>query len=556
MGKKILLADDSITIQKVIELTFSDEDFDVITVGNGRLALERLPEVRPDIVLCDIIMPEKDGYEVCEQIKGSAAFAHIPVLLLTGAFEPFDQERAARAGYDGSLAKPFEPETLIAKVKDLLARAPVRPAAAPPPIPRPAAPPPPFPPTVRPGAAPPLPSQPMARPAPPPTPSAATPPPAVLPFQRPAPPPSAPTAAPSFIPDEPFGGLDHSAFAEPAASPSTDTYAPVTPEESATLLAPPAPAPAPSQSDAASTVMFRAGDLPWAPAPSTPPEPPRAADPTARVTTVSPPEPDLVPEATEAVAAPTDYEEVLEEDLDFGVDNFEPEPEAGVSGSTIPPMGTSTLPPVPGEESTATGAFVPVPTSRSEAVPSRSERAEAAPMVEAEPIAELEPEAEPAAFAPEPPVFVPEAPRAAAARPAAALAPPPPAFAPQPPPVPPRSSAPEAPVRPPDAPRPPVTVSAPQPPVPPPVRPALASTPESFADLASTVSAPVAPAPPPSEAAAVSVPIETVEKIAQRVVAQISEKAVREIAWEVIPDLAEALIKQEIERLKAELQKT
>jgi len=145
MGKKILLADDSITIQKVIELTFSDEDFDVVTVGNGRLALEKLSEVRPDIVLCDIIMPEKDGYEVCEQIKRSPAYSHVPVLLLTGAFEPFDQERAAKAGYDGSLAKPFEPETLIAKVRDLLARAPQRaaaPSSPPPPVvpfPRPAA---------------------------------------------------------------------------------------------------------------------------------------------------------------------------------------------------------------------------------------------------------------------------------------------------------------------------------------------------------------------------------------------------------------------------------
>src|SRR5512134_1767111 len=133
MAKKILLADDSITIQKVIELTFSDEDFDVITVGNGRLALERLPEVRPDIVLCDIIMPEKDGYEVCEQIKSNPAWSHIPVLLLTGAFEPFDQERAARARFDGQLAKPFEPETLVAKVKELLARAPApRPVSVPP----------------------------------------------------------------------------------------------------------------------------------------------------------------------------------------------------------------------------------------------------------------------------------------------------------------------------------------------------------------------------------------------------------------------------------------
>src|SRR5713101_1248144 len=123
MGKKILLADDSITIQKVIELTFSDEDFDVVTVGNGRLAVEKVQEVRPDVVLCDIIMPEKDGYEVCDFIKRNASLSHIPVLLLTGAFEPFDQERAARVGCDGFLAKPFEPETLIAKVKDLLKKA-------------------------------------------------------------------------------------------------------------------------------------------------------------------------------------------------------------------------------------------------------------------------------------------------------------------------------------------------------------------------------------------------------------------------------------------------
>src|SRR4249920_647396 len=126
MGKKILLADDSITIQKVIELTFSDEDFEVVTVGNGRLAVERVLDVRPDIVLCDIIMPEKDGYEVCDFIKRNPQLANVPVLLLTGAFEPFDQERAARVQCDGFLAKPFEPETLIAKVKDLLQKAAAR----------------------------------------------------------------------------------------------------------------------------------------------------------------------------------------------------------------------------------------------------------------------------------------------------------------------------------------------------------------------------------------------------------------------------------------------
>jgi CheY-like chemotaxis protein len=139
MGHKILLADDSITIQKVIELTFSDEDFELHTVGNGQKAIDEIRGIMPHIVLCDIIMPEKNGYEVCEFIKTNADLKHIPVLLLTGAFEPFDQERARNAGCDGFLAKPFEPQTLISKVKELLSRAP---AAAPTPAPAPAAAPP------------------------------------------------------------------------------------------------------------------------------------------------------------------------------------------------------------------------------------------------------------------------------------------------------------------------------------------------------------------------------------------------------------------------------
>ncbi len=140
MGHKILLADDSITIQKVIELTFTDEDFELHTVGNGQKAIEEIRTVRPDIVLCDIIMPEKSGYEVCEHIKTSDDLKHIPVLLLTGAFEPFDQERAKKAGCDGFLAKPFEPQTLISKVKELLnapaqAASPGIPASEPAPAP-------------------------------------------------------------------------------------------------------------------------------------------------------------------------------------------------------------------------------------------------------------------------------------------------------------------------------------------------------------------------------------------------------------------------------------
>jgi CheY-like chemotaxis protein len=142
MGHKILRADDSITIQKVIELTFSDEDFELHTVGNGQKVMDEIRSIMPDIVLCDIIMPEKNGYQVCEFIKSADDLKHIPVLLLTGAFEPFDQERAKAAGCEGFLTKPFEPQTLLSKVKELLAGAATSAAALPAPAaPEPMAPP-------------------------------------------------------------------------------------------------------------------------------------------------------------------------------------------------------------------------------------------------------------------------------------------------------------------------------------------------------------------------------------------------------------------------------
>jgi CheY-like chemotaxis protein len=118
---KLLLADDSVTIQKVIELTFADEDIQVVAVTNGRQAIEMISHEKPNIVLADVGMPERDGYEVAAFIKGRPDLAHIPVLLLTGAFEPIDEGRARAAGCDGVLVKPFEPQMVINRVKDLIA---------------------------------------------------------------------------------------------------------------------------------------------------------------------------------------------------------------------------------------------------------------------------------------------------------------------------------------------------------------------------------------------------------------------------------------------------
>jgi CheY-like chemotaxis protein len=120
-GKKLLLADDSITIQKIVDLTFADEGVTVLTVNNGREAIEALSEFAPDIVLADVFMPQMSGYEVCEHIKQNDQLKHIPVMLLVGSFEPFDEAEARRVGADDTLTKPFQSiRNLIEKVGELV----------------------------------------------------------------------------------------------------------------------------------------------------------------------------------------------------------------------------------------------------------------------------------------------------------------------------------------------------------------------------------------------------------------------------------------------------
>jgi CheY-like chemotaxis protein len=123
MPQTLLLADDSVTIQRVIELTFADEDIIVVAVSDGDQAISRIDANPPDIVLADIGMPGRNGYEVAQHVKQTPALQHIPVILLTGAFEPVDQARASEAGCDGVLAKPFEPQLVIARVRELLEKA-------------------------------------------------------------------------------------------------------------------------------------------------------------------------------------------------------------------------------------------------------------------------------------------------------------------------------------------------------------------------------------------------------------------------------------------------
>src|SRR5437016_14307884 len=102
-------------------MTFADEGVDVTTAGNGEEAMQKFVEMQPDIVLADVNMPDPTGYHICEMIKQYELTRHIPVILLVGSFEPFDQDEAERVGADGFMTKPFQSiRELVLKVEGLL----------------------------------------------------------------------------------------------------------------------------------------------------------------------------------------------------------------------------------------------------------------------------------------------------------------------------------------------------------------------------------------------------------------------------------------------------
>ncbi len=181
MAARILVADDSVTIQKVVELTFSKEDFVLVQARSGEEAIRKAKEVKPDLVLLDLVMPDQNGYEVCAALRADLGLRTVPIILLTGTFEAFDKEQGIRAGANDFVTKPFESQVLIGKVKQLLFSRTADMTASPAPAretPRPVAgvvPPPPPPPRLAPpwpggvGVRPPPGAPPMAPTAPPPT---------------------------------------------------------------------------------------------------------------------------------------------------------------------------------------------------------------------------------------------------------------------------------------------------------------------------------------------------------------------------------------------------
>src|SRR5258708_8059033 len=123
---KILVADDNSNIQKMVVLALKDQGIEVVAVGNGEAAVRKISDLKPDLVLADIFMPVRNGYEVCKFVKDDSALSHIPVILLVGAFDPLDEPDAQRVGAAGVLKTPFvPPHPLISMSHPPLPRAPL-----------------------------------------------------------------------------------------------------------------------------------------------------------------------------------------------------------------------------------------------------------------------------------------------------------------------------------------------------------------------------------------------------------------------------------------------
>jgi CheY-like chemotaxis protein len=140
MGSRVILADDSVTIQKVVGIIFANEGYELTVVAGGDAAVARAREIRPDVMLVDALMPGKNGYEVCREIRQDPALAHTAILLMTGVFEAVDEEKSRQSGADEFITKPFESQALIDVTNRLIALTAERlakssQAAAPPPLP-------------------------------------------------------------------------------------------------------------------------------------------------------------------------------------------------------------------------------------------------------------------------------------------------------------------------------------------------------------------------------------------------------------------------------------
>ena len=120
---RILLADDSSHAQRMGERILREEGFEVVSLTDGETVLLRLEDADPDVILADVFLPGKSGFDICRYVKSHQSHRHVRVVMTAGLLEPFDEEEATRAGCDAILKKPFEASLLVQTIKPLVAEA-------------------------------------------------------------------------------------------------------------------------------------------------------------------------------------------------------------------------------------------------------------------------------------------------------------------------------------------------------------------------------------------------------------------------------------------------
>jgi CheY-like chemotaxis protein len=120
---RILLADDSPHAQRMGERILREEGFEVVSLTDGDAAMLRLADVDPDLILADVFLPGKSGFDICRYVKNEPRFKHVRVVLTAGLLEPFDEEEAKRAGCDAILKKPFEASKVVSTIDPLVKEA-------------------------------------------------------------------------------------------------------------------------------------------------------------------------------------------------------------------------------------------------------------------------------------------------------------------------------------------------------------------------------------------------------------------------------------------------
>jgi len=119
---KVLVVDDSLSVRKVVEKALEGRGLEVLSAASGSEAIEVLERDRPDVVICDVILPDKDGYQICQYVRSHAAIGTTPVLLISGIDNGTVQARAAEVRSDEVLFKPFGVDDLLRKIDRLLSR--------------------------------------------------------------------------------------------------------------------------------------------------------------------------------------------------------------------------------------------------------------------------------------------------------------------------------------------------------------------------------------------------------------------------------------------------